>query len=117
MKLNILCLFLLTLSTLSFLGCTDNNENDWSEEITVDVDSLIVPCKIWGNPNIVDGIRIKEGASSKWDTIAIHSIEGFEFEAGYLYVLKLKVIHLVNPPQDDSNIRYRLIRVLTKEKA
>ena len=43
-------------------------------------------------------------------------IEGFEYEAGYVYDLKVRKIKIQNPPQDASNLKYILQRVVSKEK-
>jgi hypothetical protein len=47
------------------------------------------------------------------------SIIGFDskpsiYEEGYVYVLKVKVIELEEPPQDGSNIEYHLVEVISK---
>ncbi|MDR5590036.1 DUF4377 domain-containing protein [Christiangramia sp. SM2212] len=44
-------------------------------------------------------------------------IEGFEYELGYVYDLKVKKITLENPPADGSSIKYILVNVRHKEKA
>lgn len=43
-----------------------------------------------------------------------NGIQGFEYEAGYVYDLKVEVIHIPNPPQDGSSLEYKLIEVLSK---
>jgi len=43
-------------------------------------------------------------------------IQGFDFEWGYTYKLKIKVHKLKNPPQDVSNTEYKLIKVISKTK-
>ncbi|MCD7927044.1 MAG: DUF4377 domain-containing protein [Bacteroides sp.] len=44
-------------------------------------------------------------------------INGFEYEKGYEYNLLVEKITLSNPPADASNLKYRLIEVLSKEVA
>ena len=44
------------------------------------------------------------------------SIEGFDYEPGYIYHLKVKKKKIKNPPMDGSSISYRLVRVMSKEK-
>lgn len=43
-------------------------------------------------------------------------VEGFDFEAGYIYDLKVRKITIENPPQDASSIKYILVNVSSKEK-
>lgn len=45
----------------------------------------------------------------------MYSIEEFKFEKGFSYVLKIKIIHLADPSQDGSNIKYKLIAELSKD--
>ena len=44
-----------------------------------------------------------------------NSIEGFEYEEGYEYVLKVKRDTVPNPPQDASALRYSLVEVVSKK--
>ena len=44
-------------------------------------------------------------------------IEGFVFEPGYEYVLKVKRRKVDNPPADASSIKYKLIRVVSRSVA
>lgn len=42
-------------------------------------------------------------------------IEGFEFEPGYEYVLRVRVASVENAPADASSLQYRLVDVVSKE--
>lgn len=42
-------------------------------------------------------------------------IEGFEFESGYQYVLRVKVAPVENAPADASSERYSLLEVVDKK--
>lgn len=43
-------------------------------------------------------------------------IEGFDYELGYIYDLKVRKVEVENPPMDGSSIRYILVNVRSKEK-
>ncbi len=43
-------------------------------------------------------------------------IEGFNFEWGYTYILKIRETELRNPPEDGSSSNYKLIKELSKKK-
>lgn len=43
------------------------------------------------------------------------NVDGFQFEWGYFYTLKIKKTRLKNPPMDGSDVRYELVRVVAKE--
>ena len=47
---------------------------------------------------------VKEGDVQEWN-LFYSRIEGFEYEEGYEYVLKVKKTTLENPPADSSSIR------------
>lgn len=43
-------------------------------------------------------------------------IEGFEYEWGYTYKLRVRVTEIKNPPEDVLPLKYRLIEILSQEK-
>lgn len=53
--------------------------------------------------------------ASNWQYM-YNSIEGFEYEPGYEYVLLVNRLELKNVPQDTSRYVYRLKNVLNKQK-
>jgi len=46
-----------------------------------------------------------------------NSINGFEYEEGYSYILEVNITRVENPPADGSSLRYDLIKVISKERA
>lgn len=44
-------------------------------------------------------------------------IDGFEYEWGYTYELKIKATKLSNPPMDGGDTEYELLEVISKTKA
>ena len=53
---------------------------------------------------------------TQWKSCPITFIEGFEFEQGYLFTLKVRIVHLANPPQDSYDVRYILVSLVSKTK-
>lgn len=45
------------------------------------------------------------------------SINGFEYEEGYSYVLDVDITRIENSPADTSSLKYDLIKVISKTKA
>lgn len=45
------------------------------------------------------------------------SIEGFDtqYETGFIYQIEVEVTEIENPPQDASSLKYKLIKVISKE--
>ena len=63
--------------------------------------------------------KVSNGAF--FQVITLHSpdcyveyLDGFDFEWGYIYDLKVKETHLASPPEDGSSYRYELIEVISK---
>lgn len=61
-------------------------------------------------------MQVRESEDDEW-TYFYERIIGFEYEEGYRYELRVEVEHLPNPPADKSSLRYRLVEVVSKEKA
>ena len=53
--------------------------------------------------------------SEEWSNF-YDEIEGFQYEEGYVYELKVRVEEIENPPMDGSSLRYILIEVLSKKE-
>ena len=56
---------------------------------------------------------IEEDGNGEWNRMPFGAIEGFSYERGHEYVLRVKRTILANPPQDASNRTYSLIRILS----
>lgn len=104
---------LVLLVSFCMASCSDNDA-DWTEEKVVEVSSEMVPINIFGDPGVVDGMRVKIKGEDQWHVYPTHFIEGFEFEPGYSYILKVRITHLANPPQDWYNVEYKLIELISK---
>jgi hypothetical protein len=57
--------------------------------------------------------RVRERPDTVW-TLLYDGIEGFSFEAGFEYTLRVAVRTVRNPPADGSSLAYRLVAVLRK---
>ena len=118
----LICFAAVILTCLFGITClssclNDDEDMDVVKNIILEVDSH--PCTVnpeWGVPTPIPGMSIKEENSSEWKKVPQSTVEGFTFETGYLYILKVKKTILANPPADSGNVRYQLIEVLKKEK-
>lgn len=54
----------------------------------------------------------EEGGDGQWMPLMFGAIEGFIYEKGHSYELKVRKTILANPPADGSNCRYKLIEIL-----
>ncbi len=56
---------------------------------------------------------VKENLDSDWKNF-YDQINGFKFQEGYEYKLKVKVTEIKNPPADASSLKYSLVEILEK---
>ena len=82
-----------------------------SERIAVmDIASERVPCVGEG---FQECLRVREHPDTAW-TLFYNSIEGFEFEPGFEYTVRVAIRRVDNPPADGSSLAYRLLAILHK---
>lgn len=60
-------------------------------------------------------LQVKEKESDSWGNF-YSNIEGFTYEPGFEYVLKVKTEKIQNPPMDASSIKYTLVKQVSKTK-
>lgn len=82
-------------------------------ELRLYVDSQKVSCYTWIE---TECLRVRERESESWQNFA-DEIEGFEWEAGYEYRIRVERTTLANPPADASSFRYVLRKVVSKTAA
>ena len=59
-------------------------------------------------------LRAKTDPDGEWQ-LFYAPIEGFKYEEGFVYELKVDTFDVPNPPADGSSIRYELVEVVSKE--
>ncbi len=64
---------------------------------------------------LIKCLQIKNPQDERW-TLFHQNIENFNYVEGYTYVLRVKVETVKNPPADASNLKYRLRKILNREK-
>ncbi|NIM26075.1 MAG: DUF4377 domain-containing protein [Nitrososphaeria archaeon] len=74
------------------------------------VNSKLVECVGVGKQQCM---QIKKEMESDWKFF-YDKIDGFEFEKGFVYKLKVHVTEVENPPTDSSSLRYSLEEILEK---
>ncbi|HLT33301.1 MAG TPA: DUF4377 domain-containing protein [Aquaticitalea sp.] len=88
------------------LSCTSDNEK------TIFVADTMVKCT---GVTPQECLQIKEKEENNWSNY-YSSIEGFDYEEGYTYKLKVEISKIKNPPTGASSEKYVLIEVLEKIK-
>ena len=114
-------LALAMLAAFSLTSCSSDDDNeDKVALVTVYVSSETgVYYDMWLDPereNPIIGMRIREEGTSVWRTVGLYTIKGFTYCVGNEYELLVKKTTLANPPQDDVNVRYELISIVSQKK-
>ncbi|HEX6036465.1 DUF4377 domain-containing protein [Longimicrobium sp.] len=61
-------------------------------------------------------LQIRDDSADPWGNFH-GEIEGFTYEPGHEYVLRVRVTEIANPPADGSSRRYQLVQVVSKTPA
>lgn len=101
---------LATSMLLLLAGCQTMKPSDNSK--TFYVDSSLADC-VGVAP--MKCMKIKENPADEWQFF-YGSIQGFDYETGYNYILQVKQFDVPNPPADAPNIRYELVKIVEKKK-
>lgn len=112
---------LLAAIVLGLHSCRDDGElKDKSKVINISISSDTgVMYNIFDETGIFPMecmLVIEEGRNGEWNTMAFSTIQGFDYEKGYEYELRVKKTTLDNPPADGSIYTYELLTVLYKKK-
>ena len=79
-----------------------------AQDVSREIETTILPYK-----------KVTNGAFYQVITLSspdcyVEYLEGFDYEWGYEYRVKLKETTLANPPEDGSSIEYKLLEVISK---
>jgi len=102
--------YTIILLMLVFFGCTSTNNST-----TIWVNSYQVDCTGVGPMKCM---LIQEGETpdeNNWQNF-YSKIEGFNFEPGYIYKLKVAKENVENVPADASSVKYILVEILEKKE-
>ena len=78
--------------------------------VILDVNSFWQPC-VGVSPRLC--LQVKEEGQQNW-TLFYDQIEGFTYEPGYLYQLKVRKETVENAPADASSIKWTLVEEVSK---
>ena len=105
----IACLFFVT-------ACSDDEPKDKTKDIIMSVsEEPGVMYDLFDDKGKYPMICLRvmdEDFPGEWRNLPMTAIEGFEYEIGHMYTLKVRRTILANPPADASSYTYRLIAVL-----
>ncbi len=98
-------LILAFLAILFFVGCSSSNTSTF----------YIAPYKahcVGVGP--MKCLKIKKAINEEWQ-LFYNNINGFNFEEGNQYIIKVTKETIKNPPADGSSIKYNLVEIIEKK--
>ncbi|HLP53964.1 MAG TPA: DUF4377 domain-containing protein [Fluviicola sp.] len=112
----LLTLALLLLGTAVYAGSPDTNPNfSGSEVIKMRIQSSQVDCDgVSGGPMCYSVQKESKIGKDNWEILE-QSIEGFEYEPGYVYDVTVKIERVENASTNQVEFRYTLIDVIAKQ--
>lgn len=78
---------------------------------TLYINSQLVECEGGAGPQ--QCMQVRRGPDEPWE-LFYDQIEGFVFEPGFTYELRVETSVVDNPPADASSLRYTLVEVVDK---
>lgn len=92
-------------------GCSNDEPKDSVKEIAMSVSAQTVIMHSLSNYRVCM-LVMSEDDPGQWKALDINAIEGFKYEKGHEYELRVKRTILADPPMDGSNIRCSLVQIL-----
>lgn len=115
-NMNKLIIPLLFVASLIIVACNDDEPKDRVKEIAMSVSSETgVMYDLFDTDEeypIECMLVMSEDNPGVWTPLAFGRIEGFTYEKGHEYELRVKRTILANPPMDASDRTYSLVRIL-----
>lgn len=100
------------------VSCMKDDSEDKIERINAEVSAYTNGSSIgFFSDALTEGMLVKLEGDDYYQGFYFSEIEGFTFERGNNYKLRIKQITLAHPPMDGGSVRYELIKVLSKKEA
>jgi hypothetical protein len=103
----------ITIAALALLSACGNLFGPNERVVTMDIAPQLVAC-VGVAPQ--QCLRVREHPDTAW-TLFYTGIEGFQFEPGFEYTIRVAVRRISDPPADGSSLAYRLLSILRKVPA
>ena len=102
-----------------FLGTSCKKDKNGPEELTMKIDATLdqggpAPPATTDNPAVIYYMRATVQGSNEKFGLALGRIEGFEYEEGNEYLLKVLKTPIENPAADGHTATYKLIEIISK---
>lgn len=84
--------------------------SSWAQDVSKEMEITILPYK-----KVTNGAFFQVITLSSPDCY-VEYLDGFDFEWGFTYRLRVKETHLQSPPEDGSSYEYELLEVISKTR-
>jgi len=110
--LKIVIILGITLSLLINAGCDHDSDSDTYRSSDLYLNHYKSEC---GSFELTLCVQSRVAENDDW-SFFYDRIEGFEYEWGFNYKIKVKIDDIDNPPEDSSSIKYTLLEIIEKIK-
>lgn len=119
-KIYLRTLLIAFVSIFGLIACLNEDEpKDITKEVTMYVSSETgIMYDLFDSEGEfpIECMLVKEQREDKYRPLAFSGIQGFEYEKGYEYDLRVNKTTLENPPADGSIYKYQLVRIVEKRQ-
>ena len=113
---NLFGVLMLFLFAVTFISCDKDDLTDKVEIVKMYVSAETDTYTPWGSENPIECMLVKEEGNASYSKLPFSGIDGFVYKKGTEYTLKVEKTTLANSPADDSDVRYKLIKILTEQE-
>src|SRR4028118_1922652 len=106
-------LILAVMATTALAGLVSSWQSAYAAEKTVYVGPQRVDCEGMGPQKCY---QVKERLEDPW-LLFYDEIEGFNYEEGYTYEIRVEETQVADPPADGASFKWRLLEVVSKTPA
>lgn len=102
----------ITLTLLVIAGCGHESDSNTHSSSDLYLNHYKSEC---GSFELALCVQSRVNVSDDWSFFYDH-IEGFEYEWGFTYRIKVKIEGIENPPEDSSSVKYTLLEIIERIK-
>ena len=104
---------LLMMTLLLLLSACQQTPNVSQQERLLFINNQLVDCYGVGPMKCM---QVRNNETDAW-SLFYQQIDGFNFEAGYNYTLRVRIDTVANPPADGSSLHFTLLDMIAKTAA
>jgi hypothetical protein len=103
---------LLSTAVLAVVACSNVSGTKTGQNEVMYINGVLANC-VGVGPMKCMQVK-KDLKQTEWENF-YGNIEGFNYQEGFTYTLKINKIKLENPPADGSSVKYKLLEIVDKK--